>query len=377
MSNRLDEETAAHLVVERACKHFGNTVALDNVSLTVPRGSLVCLLGPSGCGKTTLLRAIAGFERLDSGHIKIAGQDVTPLPAAQRRFGMVFQSYALFPHLTVHENVAYGLRGKRIRGKEREKKVRELLDLVGLRHHEKRYPSQLSGGEQQRVALARALMLSPDILLLDEPLSALDTKVRGRLRTELRSLQQRLGITTLLVTHDQEEALTLADVLAVMREGRIEQVGSPREVYERPASLFVADFVGSVNLFKAKDLLGLFQATGQNCGDLGDAEIVAVRPEHIRVARQTGIQTRERKTVPRARAAGSPRREVVIPATVQHVEFCGAHFRLTAQSCWNGPQSRHTITALLPANAGSLNDLEAGAGVWLRIPHDRMLCYRR
>jgi putative spermidine/putrescine transport system ATP-binding protein len=226
---------------------FGPTVALDNLNLTVRPGELLALLGPSGCGKTTALRMLAGFEHPDAGQVLVDGRDMTTVPAHRRDTGMVFQSYSLFPHLNALDNVAFGLRMRKIRTADRRARAAELLDLVGLPGHGDRYPHQLSGGQQQRIALARALALRPRVLLLDEPLSALDAKVRVTLREEIRRLQQELGITTLFVTHDQEEALSMADRVAVMRAGRMEQCAAPAELYERPATAFVAEFVGTMN----------------------------------------------------------------------------------------------------------------------------------
>ncbi len=232
-------------------KKFGQFVALRDIDLTVPAGEFVCFLGPSGCGKTTLLRIIAGLERQNTGQVMMAGRDVSDLPPSQRNYGIVFQSYALFPNLTVARNVAYGLETRRTPRAEIERRVDELLALVGLAAHKAKYPAQLSGGEQQRIALARALAPSPALLLLDEPLSALDARVRQSLRHEIRALQRRLGITTIMVTHDQEEALAMADRIVVMNHGVVEQVGTPMEVYTRPRSPFVARFVGQMNFLEA------------------------------------------------------------------------------------------------------------------------------
>ncbi len=228
-------------------KRFAGLTALDGVSLRLEPGEFVALLGPSGCGKTTALRVLAGLELADEGRILIDGDDVAGTPTNHRDIGMVFQSYSLFPHLTAVENVEFGLRMRRVPAAERRARATEALELVGLDHHASRYAHQLSGGQQQRVALARALVTRPRVLLLDEPLSALDAKVRVQLRDEIRRIQTELGITTLFVTHDQEEALAVADRVAVMRSGRIEQIGAPEELYARPATDFVADFVGISN----------------------------------------------------------------------------------------------------------------------------------
>ena len=232
-------------------KSFGRFEALKDVSLGVARGELMVFLGPSGCGKTTLLRIVAGLESQDAGRIVQDGKDVSRLPAIRRDYGIVFQSYALFPNLTVADNVAYGLVNRRASRDTVRGRVAELLKLVGLPDAGVKYPGQLSGGQQQRIALARAIATSPGLLLLDEPLSALDAIERVRLRGEIRALQPRLGVTTIMVTHDQEEALSMADRVVVMNAGRIEQVGTPREVYELPATPFVADFVGKINVIPA------------------------------------------------------------------------------------------------------------------------------
>jgi iron(III) transport system ATP-binding protein len=241
------EAGAPYLRIEGLTKRFGGFTALAEVSLDIFEREFVCFLGPSGCGKTTLLRAIAGLDLQSSGRIEQAGREISALPPAERDFGIVFQSYALFPNLTVARNIAYGLESRRARRAEIEARVAELLELVGLADQGDKYPAQLSGGQQQRVALARALAPSPGLLLLDEPLSALDAKVRARLRHEVRTLQRRLGVTTIMVTHDQEEALTMADRIVVMDQGVIEQVGTPIEIYREPRTRFVADFIGTMN----------------------------------------------------------------------------------------------------------------------------------
>ncbi|MBE9605237.1 putative 2-aminoethylphosphonate ABC transporter ATP-binding protein [Acetobacteraceae bacterium H6797] len=240
-----------YLTVRHLHKRFGRFEALRDVSLTVNAGEFVCFLGPSGCGKTTLLRAIAGLDQASAGRIDQGGRDITYLPPAQRDFGIVFQSYALFPNLTVAQNIAYGLHGREWPKARREDRVHELLDLVSLASHAHKYPAEISGGQQQRVALARALAPEPNLLLLDEPLSSLDAVVRQILRQELRSLQRRLGITTIMVTHDQEEAMSVADRILVMSNGRVEQMGTPEEIYRRPASAFIADFIGRSSDFEA------------------------------------------------------------------------------------------------------------------------------
>ena len=246
-----DAEAPAAVALEGIAKKFSEFVALHGISLSIAPGEFICFLGPSGCGKTTLLRIIAGLERQNAGTVRMSGRDVSGLPPAQRNYGIVFQSYALFPNLTVGRNVAYGLETRRMAAGAIARRVDELLALVGLSRHRDKYPAQLSGGEQQRVALARALAPTPALLLLDEPLSALDARVRQSLRHEIRGLQRRLGVTTIMVTHDQEEALAMADRIVVMNAGRVEQVGAPAEVYRRPLTPFVARFVGHMNFLSA------------------------------------------------------------------------------------------------------------------------------
>jgi iron(III) transport system ATP-binding protein len=283
--------TAPFLRVRDLTKKFGAFTALKDISLDVPKGEFVCFLGPSGCGKTTLLRAIAGLDPQDAGLIEIAGRDVSHLPPAARDFGIVFQSYALFPNLTVGANVGYGLVNRRAGRAAMDARVHELLTLVGLKDQEKKYPVQLSGGQQQRVALARALATSPGLLLLDEPLSALDARVRLRLRDEIKALQRRLGVTTIMVTHDQEEALAMADRIVVMNQGVIEQVGSPQEIYRNPTTAFVADFVGTMTFLDVEIAGPMSLRVGAielACPDAkrfatGSSVRIGLRPEEIRV----------------------------------------------------------------------------------------------
>jgi putative spermidine/putrescine transport system ATP-binding protein len=272
-------------------RSFGATKALDGLSIDMAPGELVALLGPSGCGKTTALRIVAGFETADTGSVLIDGRDVSGMPAAKRDMGMVFQSYSLFPNMTALDNVGFGLRMRGKGSADRSRRAAELLDMVGLSAQAKQHPHQLSGGQQQRVALARALAIEPRVLLLDEPLSALDAKVRLQLREQIRALQQRLGTTTLFVTHDQEEALSMADRVGVMRQGRLEQIAAPDELYDRPATPFVAEFVGIMNR-----LPGELQAGGtvaaldktvpvmNSAAELSPGPVdVLVRPEGLRL----------------------------------------------------------------------------------------------
>jgi putative spermidine/putrescine transport system ATP-binding protein len=254
-------------------KEFGEVAAVENFNLDAERGEFVSFLGPSGCGKTTTLRMIAGFERPTSGTIVVDGADITNKPPNKRNVGMVFQSYALFPNMTVGDNIGFGLKVRHAPKDKIKRKVDELLELIHLPDKGDRYPWQLSGGQQQRIALARALAIEPEVLLLDEPLSALDAKIRVALRREIRAIQRQLGITTVYVTHDQEEALSLSDRVVVMSEGRIEQIGAPPEIYNKPATPFVASFVGTLNLLAAQVISA---ATGRL--SVGGQEVHAAKP---------------------------------------------------------------------------------------------------
>ena len=284
-------EPESFLSVRALSKRYGALTALREVGLDIARGEFICFLGPSGCGKTTLLRAIAGLDPQSEGQILLEGRDISRDPPERRGFGIVFQSYALFPNLSVLDNVAYGLAAQGQTKVERETRARELLQTVGLEALAAKYPGQCSGGQQQRVALARALAPRPNLLLLDEPLSALDARVRLQLRAEIKRLQEQLGVTTIMVTHDQEEALTMADRIVVMNQGRIEQTGSPLEVYERPASRFVAEFVGAMNFVNAVVLDELSLRIGSLTLRLplpiahaaGSKVTAALRPEHLQL----------------------------------------------------------------------------------------------
>ena len=275
------------LSVQGVNKRFGQVQAVDDVTLDVPAGEFFTLLGPSGCGKTTLLRVIAGLEMPDSGKVLLGGEDITTLPATKRQVNTVFQSYALFPHLTVFENVAFGLRSRKFPTEEINQRVNRRLEMLGIEEMAQRRPDQLSGGQKQRVALARALVNEPDVLLLDEPMSALDAKLRAQVQVELRRLQQKLGGTFILVTHDQDEALVVSDRIAVMRRGRVIQYGTPEEVYDLPQTQFVAEFLGAANLIEGSTGDGGIQT------DIGFLHLeenppwshgtVAIRPEWIRI----------------------------------------------------------------------------------------------
>ncbi len=278
------------LTLDRLHRRFGATRALDGLTLEIQPGEFVALLGPSGCGKTTALRIVAGFETADSGSVLVDGKDVSPIPAAKRDMGMVFQSYSLFPNMSALDNVGFGLRLRKLGAGERHARSAELLEMVGLTAQAKQYPHQLSGGQQQRVALARALAIEPQVLLLDEPLSALDAKVRLQLREQIRSLQQRLGITTLFVTHDQEEALSMADRVGVMKDGKFEQVAVPDQLYAEPATAFVAEFVGTMNRLpgelegtdQVRVLDTVVQVKRGSDGLAGRVDVL-IRPEGLRI----------------------------------------------------------------------------------------------
>ncbi|ASJ74049.1 ABC transporter ATP-binding protein [Granulosicoccus antarcticus] len=296
-----DAEAKPYIQLENVTKKFGNFSAVDNVSLDIYKSELFCLLGGSGCGKSTLLRMLAGFEELSSGRILLDGVDMAGIPPYERPVNMMFQSYALFPHMTIEANVAFGLKQEGVAKADINKRVTDMLEMVKLGDFRKRKPHQLSGGQRQRVALARALIKQPKLLLLDEPLGALDRKLRENTQFELMTLQEELDITFVVVTHDQEEAMTLSSRIGVMDKGRIEQVGSPNEIYEHPASRFVANFIGSVNLFDgnviedaddhvriSSDAAGcnLYIDHGVNNVSEGSRVSVAVRPEKIRISRQ-------------------------------------------------------------------------------------------
>jgi iron(III) transport system ATP-binding protein len=341
-------------------KQFGSFVALKDVSLTIAEGEFVSFVGPSGCGKTTLLRAIAGLDPATTGVIRQAGREITGLPPGARDFGIVFQSYALFPNLTVGQNIAYGLRGPGWSRNRVTARVQDLIRLVGLAEHATKYPAQLSGGQQQRVALARALAPEPGLLLLDEPLSALDAIVRLHLRQEIRALQRRLGVTTIMVTHDQEEAMGISDRIVVMSRGRVEQVGTPEEVYRRPASAFVAGFVGRSASFEAvvDATPGTLRAAGHAIpadaahGLLYGTEVRAfVRPEAVRLG-------------PAALALpGALRMEVV------HVEFLGATCRVALEHGRLRLEADATSEALRAAGA------LPGARVPVAVPAEAVMVF--
>ncbi|WP_240656535.1 ABC transporter ATP-binding protein [Streptomyces sp. V2] len=296
------------LVLAGLSKTLGGRTIVDGLELRVEPGEMVCLLGPSGCGKTTTLRMAAGFLTPDSGRVEIGGTDYAAVPPERRPTAMVFQNYALWPHMTVAGNVGFGLKMHKVPKDEARRRVTEALDLVGLIHHADSYPARISGGEQQRTALARALALQPQLLLLDEPLSNLDAKLRERVREEIRDIQQRLGITTLFVTHDQDEALSVADRIAVMNAGRIEQYAAPDDLYRTPATLFTAEFVGSLNrldevtadqgVLRHPDGTEILRCA-ELVGSAGPGKTVGIRPEEIRIGAEDGSPAVVTRVLPR------------------------------------------------------------------------------
>ena len=357
MSTTATSATAMGIEVrlEQLRRVFAGTVALDELTLTIAPGELVALLGPSGCGKTTALRLVAGLDEATSGHVIFGGTDVSNLGANKRDVGMVFQAYSLFPHMTAIQNVGFGLQLRHRDATERVSRAGEMLELVGLSGFADRYPLQLSGGQQQRVALARALAIRPKVLLLDEPLSALDAKVRGRLRDEIRRVQLEVGITTLFVTHDQEEALAIADRVGVMNKGRLEQLGPPVDVYSRPASPFVAEFVGLTNRLDGDVKAGEVIVRGARLPlvkpDTADGPAVAlIRPETVSLA-------------PDGDAAGGP-----LVGHVIAVAFLGATSRVTVDL------GDVIVLAQMPTSQAAENP--AGSRVRLTLRPDPVLIAR-
>ena len=347
----------AYLRLSGIRKEFGSFTALHDIELDIAKGEFVCFLGPSGCGKTTLLRIIAGLETQTAGRIEQSGRDISLLPPAERDYGIVFQSYALFPNLTVAANVAYGLVNRRQPKAKVAARVEELLALVGLPGSGAKYPAQLSGGQQQRIALARALATSPGLLLLDEPLSALDAIVRVKLRQEIRSLQRKLGVTTIMVTHDQEEALSVADRIVVMNHGVIEQVGTPMQVYRDPASPFVADFVGKVNVLPGwlhpggEVHIGARRfASGVDCAQAREVKVY-LRPEDV---------------LARPLEPGAPD---VFDAAIDKIEFLGSYCLVRVRSDDLG---EHPLTVYLSVNYLAEQRLDVGSRLPLRLLGDRL-----
>ncbi len=340
-------------------KKFGRFTALDDIHLSVKKGEFVCLLGPSGCGKTTLLRIVAGLEKPTAGEVYINGKNATKLAPVKRNFGIVFQSYALFPNMTVRQNIAFGLKRMKLSREEREDRIQKILEQVNMSDQIDKYPSQLSGGQQQRIALARALVVSPDFLLLDEPLSALDAKVRQKVRKEIRALQQKLGITTIMVTHDQEEALTMADTIVVMNNACVMQTGTPEQIYDEPVNPFVADFVGSINFFQA-DLLPnanvtTDQALLENLSRNRDA-LKACRPENIEIVEPKSLNS--------------------FNVTVHDIEFRGYAYRLWLDltDSESGPVNNDYISFDLSAEEMRTRRIRIGDQISIRFRRGS-LCY--
>ncbi|MDX1755419.1 MAG: putative 2-aminoethylphosphonate ABC transporter ATP-binding protein [Marinobacter sp.] len=347
----------SRLEIQGVHKNFGDFTALKDINLTIEPGELVCFLGPSGCGKTTLLRIIAGLEQQSAGQLFQGSDDISHKPPKDRDFGIVFQSYALFPNMTVTDNIAYGLRSIGMAKARIKARVAELLALIGLAEHASKYPAQLSGGQQQRVALARALAPSPGLLLLDEPLSALDAKVRHHLRSEIRCLQKQLGVTTIMVTHDQEEALAMADRVVVMNDGVIEQVGTPLEIYQQPGSAFVAEFIGAMNFIDTAPVNG-------RRVKVGDRELDLVRP-------LPDAQGRVRLAIRPEDVHLLPIGEGDWEGQVEAMDYLGAFIRTHIRLSDVGPD---LVVDVDPRSARQL-DLSVGARVCLHLPSDALHCF--
>ena len=354
---------APYLQIKSLWKAFGDFLALKDINLDIGKGEFICFLGPSGCGKTTLLRAVAGLDPQSRGEIYQGGKDISDLPTSKRDYGIVFQSYALFPNLTVARNIAFGLENTGRPKAEIKARVAELLALVGLPEQASKYPAQLSGGQQQRIALARAIAIKPGLLLLDEPLSALDAKVRIHLRHEIKELQRKLGVTTIMVTHDQEEALSMADRIVVMNHGTVEQVGTPTEIYRHPANLFVADFIGETN-----KVVTTYQNGRVSFGSVslqtdmqgvteGAAVTVAVRPEDV---------------VPHLSTAAGDGAANLLPARLTDMEFLGSFWRCHLESKALGGQG---LIANFSINAVRRLDLKPGLDMAVELPAERVLVF--
>jgi iron(III) transport system ATP-binding protein len=353
---------SSFLRISRLTKKFGEFVALNDISLEINEGEFVCFLGPSGCGKTTFLRAIAGLDIQTSGTVHQADTDISALPPSERDFGIVFQSYALFPNLTVEKNIAFGLENQKLSRADIKKRVDELLELVGLPDQPKKYPSQLSGGQQQRIALARAIATSPGLLLLDEPLSALDAKVRAYLRHEVKALQRKLGVTTIMVTHDQEEALTMADRIVVMNHGVIDQVGTPTEIYREPQTLFVADFIGTMNQVRG-------HAATPESVSLGSLEL-ACRKHDLAPGQPAVITIRPEDIVPGDEiAATAAQADNSFNVTVREMEFLGSFWRIHLS---DEQLDNSQLIIDLSVNAVIRMNTSVGKKMSIQLPSDRL-----
>jgi iron(III) transport system ATP-binding protein len=365
MSDPGQEKAELYLSVEKVTKLFGRSVALKDISFEARRGEFLCILGPSGCGKTTILRIVAGLEMQTSGRVLVQGRDISGLPVSKRQMGIVFQSYALFPNLAAEANIAYGLKNRGLNKGKIEDRVKELIQLVSLQGMGHKYPAQLSGGQQQRVALARAIALSPQLLLLDEPLSALDAKVRVMLRAEIRQLQRRLGVTAIMVTHDQEEALTMADRILVMDNGRLVQDGTPHEIYERPATPFVASFIGTMNFIRdiVKDSSetyrsGRLRLQVEKSDDLpvGSKATIAIRPEEVMLGHEEHGGTN------------------IISGRVRRVEYLGSQYRVHLVLPF-GQEERTMIEADLPAERIRRLSIVENMEIGVHFPPERLRVY--
>jgi len=327
----------SYLKVDEISKKFGKHSVLKGISFDIKKGEFMSFLGPSGCGKSTLIRIIAGLENPDMGRILLNNNEITSVDTSKRNFGIVFQSYALFPNLTAYQNIEYGIRMKKLSRAEVKERIMNIIKLVDLEKSMHKYPAQMSGGQQQRVALARVLVLEPAILLLDEPLSALDAKVRGRLRKELKSIQEKTGITTIMVTHDQEEALTMSDRIAVMHDGEIVQIGRPEDIYNTPINPFVADFIGEINFI-----------------DEGDA-IKAIRPEHIELS-----DTSDNRS---------------ITTVVENCEFMGSSYRITLKPERVSAGNKNFLTMDVDTSLFKRMNLYKSSILSVRLPEDKVITY--
>ncbi len=375
------EEADFFLECRNIYKMFGSFCALDDVSVGIRKGEFVSILGPSGCGKTTLLRVIAGLEEHNSGQVLLQGEDVSRYPTAKRKCGIVFQSYALFPNLTVLQNVAYGMPRQGKSGGMIRHRVEELLKMVGLPGSEQKYPAQMSGGQQQRVALARALATDPSLLLLDEPLSALDARVRVKLRSEIRHLQKRLGVTTVMVTHDQEEALTMADRIVVMSKGVLMQYASPPELYHEPENPFVAGFIGTVNFLENWSIKDADTATfgdlvlhvrpGSGKDLVGQKATVSIRPEEVRLLQN--VDDLSRPYAVRAMHEDDAEKNV-FNTKVRSIEFRGAFYRLELAVNAGGDDLTWLVLETdVPSEVLERLNVEEGSEISVYLPPERVL----
>jgi iron(III) transport system ATP-binding protein len=365
----IKDPQSSYLSIKNLWKSFGSFTALKDVSLDIQEGEFVCFLGPSGCGKTTLLRAIAGLDLQTSGILLQGGKDISNFPASERDYGIVFQSYALFPNLTIEKNISFGLENTGRSKSEINERVLELLHLIGLPDQGPKYPAQLSGGQQQRIALARAIASGPGLLLLDEPLSALDAKVRVYLRHEIKTLQQKLGVTTIMVTHDQEEALSMADRIVVMNEGKVEQIGSPNEVYCKPQTLFVADFIGEMTQFTGT-------TSGRSSVKIGNTELntmahqfgeghevsLTIRPEDI-IPLGAKLETKK---------GASNSTKNIFSTKLEEMEFLGSFWRCKLKA---DEFSEALVTADFSVNAVRRLSLEPNQNLWIEVPSESILAF--